>query len=111
MSRAARHGGFWRTAEPRITRLMALAIKFKDLVEQGDVRDYADYGVLSTVLRQRTAEIGVRVALGAAPSSIFGVVVGHGLALSAAGIAAGLLAALALTTFAVMTLLFFASPL
>jgi putative ABC transport system permease protein len=82
------------------------------------------YGVLSTVVRQRTAEIGVRMALGAAPSSIFGLVVGHGLGLSAAGIATGLLAALALTrvmtsmlvgvqatdpaTFAVMTLLFFA---
>jgi len=55
------------------------------------------YGVLSTVVRQRTAEIGVRMALGAAPGSIFSLVVGHGLRLSAAGILAGLLAALALT--------------
>jgi putative ABC transport system permease protein len=55
------------------------------------------YGVLSTVVRQRTAEIGVRMALGAAPGSIFSLVVGHGLRLSAAGIAAGLLAALGLT--------------
>jgi predicted permease len=82
------------------------------------------YGVLSTVVRQRTAEIGVRMALGAAPERIFNLVVGHGLRLSAAGIVLGLLAALGLTqvmttmligvkvtdplTFASMTLVFFA---
>jgi putative ABC transport system permease protein len=55
------------------------------------------YGVLSTLVRQRTAEIGVRTALGAAPGSIFQLVVGHGLRLSAAGIALGVLAALGLT--------------
>jgi putative ABC transport system permease protein len=55
------------------------------------------YGVLSTVVRQRTAEIGVRMALGAAPSSIFQLVVGHGLRLSMAGIGVGLIAAAALT--------------
>jgi putative ABC transport system permease protein len=55
------------------------------------------YGVLSTFVRQRTAEIGVRMALGAAPSNIFGLVVGHGLGLSAAGIGIGVLAAIAMT--------------
>jgi putative ABC transport system permease protein len=81
------------------------------------------YGVLSTVVRQRTAEIGVRMALGAAPAGIFGLMVGYGLRLSAAGIAAGLMAALTLTrvmtsmlvgikptdpvTFAAMAALFF----
>ena len=55
------------------------------------------YGVLSTVVRQRTAEIGVRMAMGAAPGSIFQLVVGHGLRLSAAGIVLGLAAAFALT--------------
>ena len=55
------------------------------------------YGVLSTVVRQRTAEIGVRMALGASPTSILRFVVGHGLRLSAAGIVLGFLAALALT--------------
>lgn len=55
------------------------------------------YGVLSTVVRQRTAEIGVRMAVGAGPRSIFNLVVGHGLRLSAAGIALGVLGALAFT--------------
>jgi predicted permease len=80
------------------------------------------YGVLATVVRQRTAEIGVRMAVGATPASIFKLVIGQGLYLSAVGVFIGLLAALGLTrlmtsmlvevkpadpsTFAVMTLLF-----
>src|SRR6266404_1940721 len=55
------------------------------------------YGVLSTVVRQRTAEIGVRMTLGAGPSQIFKLVVGQGLRLTAIGVAAGLIAAFALT--------------
>jgi ABC-type antimicrobial peptide transport system permease subunit len=55
------------------------------------------YGVLSKVVRQRTAEIGVRMALGAGRANIFKLIVGQGLRLTAIGIAAGLLAALALT--------------
>jgi predicted permease len=55
------------------------------------------YGVLSTVVRQRTAEIGVRMAMGATPGSVFKLVVGHGLRLSAIGVAAGVVAAFGLT--------------
>jgi predicted permease len=56
------------------------------------------YSVLSTVVRQRRAEIGVRMAFGAEHSRIFRMMVAHGLKLSAAGIACGIAAALALTT-------------
>jgi predicted permease len=55
------------------------------------------YGVLSTGVRQRTAEIGVRMTLGAEPATIFQLVVGQGFRLSAIGIGAGLIAAFALT--------------
>ena len=55
------------------------------------------YTVLSTVVRLRTAEIGVRMAFGAAHGSIFRMMVGQGLWLSAAGLAIGTVCALALT--------------
>ncbi len=55
------------------------------------------YGVLSTAVRQRTAEIGVRMAVGATPFRVFGLVAGYGLRLIATGIVIGLFAALELT--------------
>ncbi len=55
------------------------------------------YGVLASTVRQRTAEIGIRIAMGAAPGNIFRIVIGRGLALAACGIAIGLAAALGLT--------------
>jgi len=55
------------------------------------------YGVLSTMVRQRTAEIGVRMALGASPHRIVRLIMGYGLRLSVAGIVIGLASAIALT--------------
>jgi putative ABC transport system permease protein len=55
------------------------------------------YGVLSTIVRQRTAEIGMRMVFGAPRSSILTLVVGEGLKLSVAGIAIGLAGAFAIT--------------
>jgi putative ABC transport system permease protein len=54
------------------------------------------YSVLSTAVRQRTSEIGVRMAFGAGNGSIFRMMVGQGLKLSAAGIVVGVLIALLL---------------
>src|SRR5262249_58248218 len=48
------------------------------------------YGVLSSTVRQRTSEIGIRMAFGAESSRIFGLVIGQGLRMSATGIAIGL---------------------
>ena len=55
------------------------------------------FGVLSTIVRQRTAEIGMRMVFGAPRTSILNLVVGEGLRLSAAGIAIGLAGAFAIT--------------
>jgi putative ABC transport system permease protein len=55
------------------------------------------YSVLSTTVRQRTAEIGVRMAFGAEHRSIFRMMVLQGLRLSAAGLVCGVGAALLLT--------------
>ena len=55
------------------------------------------YSVLSTTVRQRQAEIGVRMAFGAEQGRIFRMMVGQGLKLSAAGLACGAAAALVLT--------------
>ena len=38
---------------PRITRLMALAIKFQEMIDRGEVRDYADLARSSFVARER----------------------------------------------------------
>ena len=42
---------------PRITRLMALAIKFQDMVDRGEVCDYADLARLGHVSRARMTQI------------------------------------------------------
>jgi putative ABC transport system permease protein len=53
------------------------------------------YGVMSYVVTQRTGEIGVRLALGAQPARVAGMIVRQGGLVALAGIAAGLVAALA----------------
>lgn len=55
------------------------------------------YGVISYVVGQRKNEIGVRMALGAQPSQIRGMVLRQGVFLALAGIAVGLGAALGVT--------------
>jgi putative ABC transport system permease protein len=55
------------------------------------------YGVMSYAVSQSTRELGLRAALGAAPSHLLRLVMSRGLALIGIGIALGLVAALATT--------------
>jgi predicted permease len=53
------------------------------------------YGVIAYSVARRTREIGVRMALGARPALVVGLVMQHGLLLAVAGIAAGCIMAAA----------------
>jgi putative ABC transport system permease protein len=55
------------------------------------------YGVLAYFVSQRSRELGIRLALGAKPSELFGLVVGQGMRPVAVGVVVGIAGALALT--------------
>ncbi|HVQ17167.1 MAG TPA: ABC transporter permease, partial [Vicinamibacterales bacterium] len=68
------------------------------------------YGVLAYAVTQRQREVGIRVALGAAPRSVKGLFVYRGMILSSIGIVIGAVAAAALTRL-MSSLLFGVTPL
>ena len=55
------------------------------------------YGVLAYAVRERLPEFGVRMALGASPAVLLREVIGRGLRVTAAGLAVGLIGAVALS--------------
>jgi putative ABC transport system permease protein len=68
------------------------------------------YGVMAYRVARRTGEIGVRIALGATRTSIFGLVLAEGVRVTAVGVIVGILGSVALTR-TIRSLLFGLSPL
>ncbi|MEO8128181.1 MAG: ABC transporter permease [Bryobacteraceae bacterium] len=57
------------------------------------------YGVISYSVARRTTEFGIRMAMGARPADVIGMVVGQGLRLGLIGVAAGAIGAFVLTRY------------
>jgi putative ABC transport system permease protein len=92
-------------ARPRTVAVLLTAFAVLALVLAG----VGVYGVMAYSVARRTQEIGVRMALGATPQSVFRMVLGHALRLVGAGVVIGLVAAGGLTRL-LETLLFETEP-
>jgi putative ABC transport system permease protein len=79
-------------AQPRFYLIVIAAFALAALLLAG----IGVYGIIAYTVRQRTREIGVRMALGASAGQIVRMVVGEGLTLAAFGTGLGVTAALAL---------------
>jgi putative ABC transport system permease protein len=80
-------------AEPRFTSFLSSAFAGVALI----LAAVGIYGVLAGAVAQRTKEIGVRMAVGAARGQIVRMILRWGLTVAASGIAIGLVAAVALS--------------
>jgi putative ABC transport system permease protein len=92
-------------AEPRLSALLLAAFGIAALV----LAAVGLYGVMSSVVREQTREIGIRLALGATPELVRRAVLRQALIVAGAGAVVGLAGALA-TTRLLKSLLFEVSP-
>jgi putative ABC transport system permease protein len=67
------------------------------------------YGLIAFSVEQRAREVGIRLAIGATPREIVGLIVGQGTRVAALGVIVGLSSALLATRF-MRSLLFDVSP-
>jgi putative ABC transport system permease protein len=81
------------SASPRFTMLLIGAFSATAFI----LAAIGIYGVIAYSVAQRTQEFAIRIALGAERADILRLVIGHGLALTLAGIAIGLAGSIALT--------------
>ena len=92
-------------AQPRLNALL-LAVFAGSAVALAAV---GLFGAMATMVRQRTRELGVRMALGATARDLRRMVMGHGLAVASVGSVLGLLGAL-LANRLLVSLLYDVSP-
>jgi putative ABC transport system permease protein len=95
--------GAW-AAERRLTMLVVAGFALLALT----LGAVGVYGVMAHLVSQRTREIGIRIALGAVPREILGLVLSQGVRLALLGIGIGLLGAVATTRL--LTRLLFEVP-
>ena len=81
-------------AEPRIYTLLLSVFAVSALV----IATAGIYGMSAYAVVRRTREIGIRMAMGATPGQILGLVLRSGMGLSVIGVGIGIAAALALTS-------------
>lgn len=92
-------------AQPRLNALLLLVFAASAVA----LSAVGLFGVMATTVRQRTRELGIRMALGATARDMRRMVMGRGLAIAAVGTAAGLVGALAMNRL-LTSMLFEVSP-
>ena len=92
-------------AQPRFRTLLLAALAALALA----LAAVGLYGVVSYSVSQRTAEIGIRMALGATASDVVRMIVGEGMWLALGGVAIGMAGAYALSR-TLATLLYGVAP-
>jgi ABC-type antimicrobial peptide transport system permease subunit len=93
--------GGWSDGPPALRHVAVLVFSATALL----LAAIGIYGVMAYSVRQRTSEIGVRIALGAGSGDVLGLIFRQGGRLLALGLAGGIAGALLLTRF-LSTLLF-----